>query len=63
MELVDPSLLTCASITPRHSVPAIEVSFDLDANGILKVAAGDKGTGRSESITITNDKGRLTQIV
>lgn len=45
---------------PR-GVPQIEVSFELDANGILKVTAGDKGTGKSESITITNDKGRLTQ--
>jgi endoplasmic reticulum chaperone BiP len=33
----------------------------LQANGILKVSAHDKGTGKSESITITNDKGRLTQ--
>ncbi|KAJ5755671.1 Endoplasmic reticulum chaperone BiP [Penicillium manginii] len=39
---------------------AIEVAFDLDANGILKVSASDKGTGKAESITITNDKGRLT---
>ncbi|ATY59005.1 glucose-regulated protein [Cordyceps militaris] len=38
----------------------IEVSFDLDANGILKVSAHDKGTGKQESITITNDKGRLS---
>ncbi|KAJ3478417.1 hypothetical protein NLG97_g8584 [Lecanicillium saksenae] len=38
----------------------IEVSFELDANGILKVSAHDKGTGKQESITITNDKGRLT---
>ncbi|KAI9046334.1 Hsp70 family ATPase KAR2 [Aspergillus affinis] len=45
---------------PR-GVPQIEVSFDLDANGILKVGASDKGTGKVESITITNDKGRLTQ--
>lgn len=45
---------------PR-GVPQIEVSFELDANGILKVTAGDKGTGKAESITITNDKGRLTQ--
>jgi len=41
--------------------PQIEVSFELDANGILKVSAGDKGTGKSESITITNDKGRLSK--
>lgn len=45
---------------PR-GVPQIEVSFDLDANGILKVSASDKGTGKAESITITNDKGRLSQ--
>ncbi|KAI9681856.1 MAG: ATPase with role in protein import into the ER [Trizodia sp. TS-e1964] len=45
---------------PR-GVPQIEVSFELDANGILRVSAGDKGTGNTESITITNDKGRLSQ--
>ncbi|KAI9835890.1 MAG: hypothetical protein M1819_001788 [Sarea resinae] len=52
--------LTGIPAAPR-GVPQIEVSFDLDANGILKVTAGDKGTGKSESITITNDKGRLSQ--
>lgn len=41
--------------------PQIEVTFELDANGILRVSAGDKGSGKTESITITNDKGRLTQ--
>jgi L1 cell adhesion molecule like protein len=41
--------------------PQIEVTFDLDANGILQVNALDKTTGRSEKITITNDKGRLSQ--
>ncbi|GAB7363376.1 hypothetical protein MBLNU230_g3655t2 [Neophaeotheca triangularis] len=41
--------------------PQIEVTFELDANGILRVSAGDKGTGKSESITITNDKGRLSK--
>lgn len=46
--------------SPR-GVPQIEVSFDLDANGILKVSAADKGTGKAESITIKNDKGRLSQ--
>jgi heat shock protein 5 len=51
--------LTGIPPAPR-GVPQIEVSFELDANGILKVTAGDKGTGKSESITITNDKGRLT---
>lgn len=51
--------LTGIPAAPR-GVPQIEVSFDLDANGILRVSAGDKGTGKSESITITNDKGRLS---
>merc|ERR1719359_1668615 len=45
---------------PR-GVPQIEVSFEIDANGILNVGAEDKGTGKSEKITITNDKGRLTE--
>ncbi|KAL7269853.1 ATPase with role in protein import into the ER [Rhizina undulata] len=51
--------LTGIPPAPR-GVPQIEVSFELDANGILKVSAADKGTGKSESIVITNDKGRLT---
>lgn len=41
---------------PR-GVPQIEVSFDIDANGILNVSAHDKGTGRANKIVITNDKG------
>jgi len=45
---------------PR-GVPQIEVTFEIDANGILNVAAEDKGTGKSEKITITADKGRLSQ--
>ena len=52
--------LTGIPPAPR-GVPQIEVSFSLDANGILKVTAGDKGTGKEESITINNDKGRLSQ--
>ena len=52
--------LTGIPPAPR-GVPQIEVTFALDANGILKVSATDKGTGKSESITITNDKGRLSQ--
>jgi len=44
---------------PR-GVPQIEVSFDLDANGILNIEASEKSTGKKESITITNDKGRLS---
>ena len=45
---------------PR-GVPQIEVSFDLDANGILNVHALEKSTGRDSKITITNDKGRLSK--
>ncbi|CAH6719601.1 endoplasmic reticulum chaperone BiP [[Candida] jaroonii] len=52
--------LTGIPPAPR-GVPQIEVTFSLDANGILKVEASDKGTGKSESITITNDKGRLSK--
>ncbi|KAI0221475.1 ATPase with role in protein import into the ER [Massospora cicadina] len=52
--------LTGIPPAPR-GVPQIEVTFEIDANGIMKVSASDKGTGKSESITITNDKGRLSQ--
>merc|ERR1719277_4874 len=45
---------------PR-GVPQIEVTFDIDANGILNVSAQDKSTGKSNQITITNEKGRLSQ--
>jgi L1 cell adhesion molecule like protein len=45
---------------PR-GVPQIEVTFDIDANGILNVSAKDKSTGKDEKITIKNDKGRLSQ--
>merc|ERR1712216_822186 len=45
---------------PR-GVPQIEVTFEIDTNGILNVGAEDKGTGKTEKITITNDKGRLTE--
>lgn len=45
---------------PR-GVPQIEVTFDVDANGIMNVSAVEKGTGKSERITINNDKGRLTK--
>jgi len=45
---------------PR-GVPQIEVSFDLDSNGILNVSAADKTTGKSKQITITNEKGRLSK--
>ena len=52
--------LTGIPPAPR-GVPQIEVTFSLDANGILKVEAMDKGTGKSKSITITNDKSRLSK--
>merc|ERR1712090_57886 len=42
-------------------VPQIEVTFDIDANGILNVSAADKSTGKQNKITITNDKGRLSK--
>ena len=42
-------------------VPQIEVTFEIDENSILTVSANDKGTGKKEVITITNDKGRLTK--
>merc|ERR1712217_598116 len=45
---------------PR-GVPQIEVTFDIDANGILNVSAQDKSAGKSNQITITNEKGRLSQ--
>jgi len=41
--------------------PQVDVTFEIDANGILNVKAEEKGSGKSEKITITNDKGRLTQ--
>ncbi|KAL2643275.1 hypothetical protein R1flu_010862 [Riccia fluitans] len=52
--------LTGIPPAPRN-VPQIEVTFEIDANGILNVRAEDKGTGKTEKITITNDKGRLSQ--
>jgi L1 cell adhesion molecule like protein len=52
--------LTGIPPAPR-GVPQIDVTFDLDANGILNVNAEDKSTGVSKKITITNDKGRLSK--
>merc|ERR1712139_562606 len=46
--------------SPR-GVPQIEVAFDLDSDGILNVSAKDKTTGKSNKITITNEKGRLSK--
>merc|ERR1719479_876393 len=51
--------LTGIPPAPR-GVPQIEVTFDIDANGILNVSAVEKSTGKKEKITITNDKGRLS---
>merc|ERR1712170_229947 len=52
--------LTGIPPAPR-GVPQVEVTFDIDANGILNVSAQDKSTGKSNQITITNEKGRLSQ--
>nr|XP_008531458.1 PREDICTED: heat shock-related 70 kDa protein 2 [Equus przewalskii] len=52
--------LTGIPPAPR-GVPQIEVTFDIDANGILNVTAADKSTGKENKITITNDKGRLSK--
>merc|ERR1719367_1178157 len=51
--------LTGIPPAPR-GVPQIEVTFDIDANGILNVSAVDKSSGKQEKITITNDKERLS---
>jgi endoplasmic reticulum chaperone BiP len=52
--------LTGIPPAPR-GVPQIEVTFEIDENSILSVSAIEKGTGKSESITVTNDKGRLSK--
>merc|ERR1719376_1466166 len=52
--------LTGIPPAPR-GVPQIEVTFDIDANGILNVSATDKSSGKVNKITITNDKGRLSK--
>lgn len=52
--------LTGIPPAPR-GVPKIDVTFDLDANGILNVSAKENSTGRSKNIVIKNDKGRLSQ--
>merc|ERR1712071_749979 len=52
--------LTGIPPAPR-GVPQIEVAFEVDANGILQVSAEDKGTGKAEKITITAEKGRLSE--
>jgi heat shock protein 5 len=52
--------LTGIPRAPRGT-PQIEVTFEMDANSILSVSAEEKGSGQKESITIKNDKGRLSQ--
>ena len=53
---------TLSGIAPQpRGVPQIEVTFEVDEEGILHVAAEDKGTGKKEKIVITNEKGRLSQ--
>ena len=52
--------LTGIPPAPR-GVPQIDVTFEVDANGILQVSAEDKGTGKAEKITITAEKGRLSE--
>lgn len=52
--------LTGIPPAPR-GVPQIEVFFEIDGNGILKVVAEDKGTGKSENFVVKNDKGRLSE--
>ncbi|CAH1186642.1 unnamed protein product [Phyllotreta striolata] len=51
----------CGIPPAPRGVPKIDVTFDLDANGILNVSALESGTGKSKKITIKNDKGRLSQ--
>ena len=53
---------TLQGIPPMpRGVPQIEIAYDLDANGILNVSACEKSTGKSDNITVTNDKGRLSK--
>jgi molecular chaperone DnaK (HSP70) len=44
-----------------HGIPQVEVTFNINANGILNISAADKTTGKSNHITITNDTGRLSK--
>ncbi len=53
---------TLDGIAPMpRGMPQIEITYDVDANGILNVAAVEKSTGKSEKITVSNDKGRLSE--
>jgi len=52
---------TVEGIAPApRGQPQIEVTFELDVNGVLTVRAEDKGSGKAEQVTITSDKGRLS---
>ena len=51
----------CGIPQKSKGVPQIDVTFDIDANGILNVSAHEKLTGKIDKITITNDKGRLSK--
>ncbi|KAG5898441.1 hypothetical protein JTB14_036523 [Gonioctena quinquepunctata] len=51
----------CGIPPAPRGIPKIDVTFDLDANGILNVSASESSTGKSKKITIKNDKGRLSQ--
>jgi molecular chaperone DnaK (HSP70) len=57
----DNNLLGKFELSGIPPVPQVEVTFDTDANGILNVSAADKTTGKSNLITMTNDKGRLSK--
>jgi heat shock protein 1/8 len=52
--------LTGLPLSPR-GVPQLEVTYDIDANGMLNVSASEKSSGKKEKIVITNDKGRLSK--
>ena len=53
---------TLQGIPPMpRGIPQIEIAYDLDANGILNVTACEKSSGKSDKITVTNDKGRLSK--
>jgi len=52
---------TLSGIPPaKRGIPQILITYDIDANGILNVTAKEKSTGKTNQITITNDKGRLS---
>ncbi|KAJ6387284.1 hypothetical protein OIU78_017073 [Salix suchowensis] len=60
-ETKDILLLDVAPLTLELKLSKMEVTFEVDANGILNIKAEDKASGKSEKITITNDKGRRSQ--